>query len=798
MARRKPRSEPTLPFPDLFPDGPGFDAPTEAIDLSANALLAHVSDLVAVVDHEGRLRAVSPSVEARLGHRVGRLLGAPVSALFVADPADVPNEVLNRVFAEPGSHGPFILMAMTADGRSRPVEAIIENQLTWEGVEDEPRGSIVVTAVDLTERKMRDSALAEQRSLLEDIARGVELDEVVDRIVDRIERWIPDAVAAVLVVGDETNGQRRGWRVAAAPSVPEVVVEVFDQADGDSPVARALGELPDTTSAVSVLDPAWFPLRAACREAGVETCWIRPFRMPDRDEPVGAIMVVRTDERPLDQAELDLIEQSSHLAAIAVERRHATAALEHRALHDDLTGLPNRTLLLDRVALALHRSKRESSGVAVLFVDLDRFKHINDTLGHSAGDAVLCEVSRRLQDVLRADDTVGRLGGDEFVMVCSDIAGPLEAMTVARRVWESLDDPIVFGREELRVRASVGVALADGAELLGDSPHEVDLNATHARRHPHHEVAAAVIRDADLAMYRAKERGRNGIALFDRDDHKRVVSRVDIEQGLHGAHERGELVLHFQPIVSLPDGRQNGVEALVRWERPGVGLVQPDEFIAIAEDTGQIVPLGAWVIEEAIRSAAAWPDIDAHRRMRVSINLSPRQVATPGLIDRVRRLLDRTGVDPSLICFEVTEIALARDEELAITTLHRLKGLGVRLAIDDFGTGYATLDHLRRFSMADTLKIDRSFTAGLGDPLSQEHAIVAATVNLAHSLDIEVIAEGVETGAQLAAAIDLGCDHAQGYLLGRPQHFVAAAAAPATSASLLPGTPTPGRDKPGL
>lgn len=737
MRPREPRVDVALPFPS--------PAAGPVIDLTTDAVLAHVSDLVAVVAPDGRLRAVSPSIEQRLGHRPGALLGAPVSTLFVADPDHVPSEVLDRVFLEPGAHGPLTLMAMTADGRSRAVEAIIDNQLGDDGT-----GSVVVTAVDLTERRMRDAAMAEQRALLEAIARGVSVDSVVERLVDRIEHWMPDAVAAVLLTDE---GGR--WATAAAPSVPAALADLLDDVEPDSPIGKALTGLPETTTAVSVLDPVWFPIRGVCRDAGVETLWIRPFCVLDCEEAVGAIVVVRTDRRLLDEPEFDLIEQSSHLAAIAVERRLATEALEHRALHDDLTGLPNRTLLLDRISQALHRSVRDHAGVAVLFVDLDRFKHINDTLGHAAGDAVLCEVGRRLQEVLRAGDTVGRLGGDEFLMVCSDIGGAVDAMVVAQRVWECLDEPMHFAGDELRVRASVGVALADSDEIAPDS----------------------IIRDADHAMYRAKERGRDGIAMFDRDDHQRVVSRVDIERGLHGAHERGELVLHFQPVFRLADGRQTSVEALVRWERPGIGMVKPAEFISIAEDSGLIVPLGTWVIEEAFRSAVAWPDIDPTTRMRVAVNLSPRQLSTPGLIDRVTRLFDRTGLDPRSICFEITETALARDEDLAIATLTRLKGLGVAIAIDDFGTGYATLDYLRRFTMADVLKIDQSFVAGLDDPLSQEHAIVGASVNLAHSLGIEVVAEGIETSAQLAAAVELGCDHGQGYLLGSPQHFVAATTA---------------------
>ncbi|MFP4512888.1 MAG: putative bifunctional diguanylate cyclase/phosphodiesterase [Acidimicrobiales bacterium] len=747
MPPRSPRPDAALPFPDMGPE--------VVIDLRADAVLAHVSDLVAVVGSDGTLLAVSASVEQRLGHRRGGLVGSPVSSLFVADPDDVPAEVLDRIFLEPGAHGPITLSAMTADGRSRTVEAMIDNQLGPDG-----EGSVVVTAVDLTERRMLDAAMAEQRSLLESIARGVSVDRVADRLVERIEHWLPDAVAAVLLT--DVGGI---WQVVAAPSVPETVVEVLDRASPSSPVGKAIGRLPDCTTVVSAMDPNWFPMRTACRSAGVESLWVRPFHVLGRSEPVGAIVVVRTDHRVLDEGELDLIEQSSHLAAIAVERQLATEALEHRALHDDLTGLPNRTLLLDRVEQALNRASRDRSGVAVLFVDLDRFKHINDTLGHAAGDAVLCEVAGRLQGVLRAGDTVGRLGGDEFLMVCSEIADVTDALTVADRVWDVLQAPVSFQGHDLPMRASVGVAIAEGPETTADE----------------------VIRDADHAMYRAKENGRNGVALFDRDDHERVVSRVDIERGLHGAHDRGELVLHFQPVLQLADHRQTSVEALVRWERPGAGIVGPNEFISIAEDTGLIVPLGAWVIEEAFRSAVAWPELDRGTHMRVAVNLSPRQLSTPGLVDRVTRLFDRTGIDPGRICFEVTELALARDEDLAIATLNRLKGLGVCISIDDFGTGYATLDYLRRFTMADELKIDQRFVAGLGDPLSQEHAIVAASVNLAHSLGIEVVAEGIETEAQLAAAIDLGCDQGQGYLLGCPEHFVAAVATstahPATNRS---------------
>ena len=746
VARNARRNDPALPFPSS--DGERGEAVPTA------ALLAHVSDLVAIVDAKGEIRAVSPSVERRLGHRAERLIGAPVSTLFVADHEEVPPEVLDRVFLGRGSHGPLQLLALDAEGRPRVVEAMIENRLEWDAPDhDASSGAVVVTAVDLTERRMMGAALAEQRRLLEAIARGATVEDTAAGIVQRLGRWLPDAASAVLVAEPG-----RPWRVAAAEGLPPQLHDLLDGADADSPVGQAIARLPDRVTAATLGDPSWFAVRAASRATGIESFWVRPFRVQGDERPSGSVLVVRHDRRGPSETELDLVEQSAHLAAIAVERHVAVAALEHAALHDELTGLPNRALLLDRIEQALGRSARASASVGVLYVDLDRFKHVNDTLGHATGDAVLCAVADRLHAGLRPGDAVGRIGGDEFLMICTDIDGPDDALVLGQRLADSLAEPLHALAVELRVHASIGVAVATAGDVRAED----------------------LIRDAEHAAHRAKDRGRNSVVVFEEADHLRVLTRVDIEQALHGAHDRNELVLHYQPVVRLSDRRQVGVEALVRWERPGEGLVHPDDFIDVAEDTGLIVPLGAWVIEEALRSAAAWPEPVRGGRLEVAVNLSPRQLAAPGLLDRITGLFDRTGVDPSTICFEVTESALVIDEELAISTLERLKSLGVRIAIDDFGTGHATLDHLRRFSMADVLKIDRSFVVGLDSPGGQERAIVSASVALAHSLGIEVVAEGVETEEQLRSVIELGCDMAQGYLLGPPERFVHAVAASAT------------------
>ncbi|QGG96604.1 sensor domain-containing protein [Actinomarinicola tropica] len=741
MARSSRRNEPVLPFPPSVAD----------VDpLPPASLLAHVSDLVAVVDAKGEIRAVSGSVERRLGHRPDRLIGAPVATLFVADHAEVPPEVLDRVFLARGTHGPITLLALDADGRPRPVEAMIENRLEWdtERSADPTSGSVVVTAVDLTERRMIDAALTEQRSVLEAIARGAAVDDTAARLVERLGRWIPDAASAVLLL--EPDGR---WRIAAESNVPSPLYQALDHSDAASPVGKAIARLPDRTTAVTLGEPSWFAIRAACRTTGVESFWVRPFRVTGDERPCGALFVIRNDRRVPTDAESDLVEQSAHLAAIAVERQSAVLALEHAAVHDELTGLPNRALLVDRIEQAIGRAQRTGSRVGVLFVDIDRFKHVNDTLGHATGDAVLCAVADRLHETLRAGDAVGRLNGDEFLMVCSDVDSAAGILTVAQRVVESFAEPIRAGAAEMRVRVSIGVAVTEDADARAED----------------------VVRNAEHAMIRAKERGRDGIVLYEEADHRRALSRVDIEQSLHGAHERGEIVLHYQPVIRLADRRQVGVEALVRWERPGLGLVHPADFIAVAEESGLIIPLGAWILEEAFRSAAAWPLPLRGGRIQVAINLSARQLSAPGLLDRVHGLLERTGVPPDAICFEVTESALVGNEELAVETLERLKALGAHIAIDDFGTGHATLDYLRRFSMADTLKIDRSFVQGLDSPSGQERAIVGASVALAHSLGIGVVAEGIETEAQLRAVVELGCDHAQGYLLGPPERFVQAA-----------------------
>ena len=427
------------------------------------------------------------------------------------------------------------------------------------------------------------------------------------------------------------------------------------------------------------------------------------------------------------------------------DRRRAEESLVYQALHDPLTGLPNRLLFVDRLEQALRRALRHGSRLAVLFIDLDRFKLVNDTHGHAAGDAVLVATTKRLQEVLRPGDTVARLGGDEFTVLCEDLEDGPVILGIAERALAALAAPIALEDEtQAYVTASIGVAVVGATS----------------------QSAEDILADADSAMYRAKDRGRNRLELFDLSMRVDVAARVEQSTALRRAVEAGELLVHYQPEVRLDDESMTGVEALVRWQHPELGLLPPGDFIGLAEDTGLVVAVGAEVLRSACLEVAAWQPFGGPGAPSLSVNLSARQLSEPTVIDSVWGVLRETGLEPSRLCLEITESVLMDDVESSVEALLGLKALGVQLAIDDFGTGYSSLSYLRRFPV-DIVKIDRSFVSGLGEDPAAD-AIVAAVVNLAHALGLIVVAEGVETEQQLVLLRALGCDRAQGFFWSRP------------------------------
>jgi diguanylate cyclase (GGDEF)-like protein/PAS domain S-box-containing protein len=462
--------------------------------------------------------------------------------------------------------------------------------------------------------------------------------------------------------------------------------------------------------------------------------------------------------------------QQAGVRAIVLNARDITRhkALEQqlvqRALHDQLTGLPNRMLFMDRLEHALERSARRGKFVGVLFLDLDRFKLVNDNFGHDRGDQLLVEVTRRLRGCLRRVDTIARIGGDEFTVLLEDVTSAGDGALVAERITEALRAPFRIDGQEIFVGASIGIAL--GAPDQGTT-------------------AQGLLRNADIAMYRAKANGRACFEVFKASMRETVRGRLKMEAELRRALERGELRLHYQPKIDLRTGRLVGLEALVRWEHPERGMVPPGSFIPMAEETGLILPIGRWVLETACRQAGLWrADAEIEGGLTMAVNLSPRQFRHPRLVEDIGQVLSGTSLEPAGLEVEITEGTAMGDADATVKTLEHLKALGVRLAIDDFGTGYSSLGYLKRFPI-DVLKVDRSFVAGLPGNAG-DAAIVRAVVGLTRALGLKAVAEGVETEQQLDELRALGCDQGQGYLFGKPMPADAAVRLLRGAAAALP------------
>ena len=427
------------------------------------------------------------------------------------------------------------------------------------------------------------------------------------------------------------------------------------------------------------------------------------------------------------------------------EHRRIEAELAHRTRHDPLTELPNRVMLVEWLHAALAAASDEAR-VGLVILDIDHFKVVNDSLGHEAGDELLANAATRLSRVLRAGDRLARLGGDELAVICHNVVSVDDVLALARRLRAVFDQPFSLGDDEVCLGASVGVIVSDGPD----------------------ETPTRLLRDGDVAVFAAKELGRGRVELFDDAMRTRAVRRLEIESGLRRALVRGEFRVHYQPIVAFGGSEMIGIEALVRWEHPELGLLEPDAFLEIAEETGLIVPIGAWVLHEACSQTARWcAELPTESPLSIAVNLSARQLNDPDLVSIVDSALAATRLDPSLLTLEINETVLVENRDGAALVLQELASRGVRIGIDDFGTGQSSLAHLSMLPV-HTLKIDRSLIAGLGRH-PQDLAIVSAIVGLGHALDLTVTAEGVEDDLQLHTLRTLGCDLGQGYYFARPQ-----------------------------
>jgi diguanylate cyclase (GGDEF)-like protein/PAS domain S-box-containing protein len=703
------------------------------------ALVQNLSDVITIVGPEGRLVYSSPAAKRLFGFEEDDESWAdPTARVHPDDIERVVEEMTLRL--EGGGSDPVAFRLRVADGSYREVEAIVQD------LTDDPSvGGIVATTRDVTERARAEAMVASQAQILRLIAEGVPLAETLATICTVVERRIPDALCSVMLVDDED----RVLRIGAAPNLPLEYTRAIECVE-IGPDAGSCGSAAHYGTPIVVediaTDPRWASYREIALDHGLRACWSTPVMASSGDRVLGTFAVYHPEpQAPLLEAE-EIVAMVSPLAAIAIERKTFEDRLAYQAQHDPLTGLPNRLLFVEFLTLALARSQRRQSTSAVLFLDLDRFKVVNDSLGHDAGDELMVNLSTRLCAAVRPGDTVARFGGDEFTVLCDDLSpgdARNQAIDVARRLLEVIEAPIQLNGEDQHLSASIGIALAGPA----DTPE-------------------TLLRDADAAMYRAKADGKGRWELFDEAMRSSTRSRLETENALHRALERDELRVFYQPIVELDGGTCSGAEALVRWQHPDRGLVAPDAFIELAEETGLIVPIGAWVLEEACRQLVVWTaNGQVTPGFTMAINLSARQLAQSDLVDRVADALERTGAPPAQVCLEITESVLMA--ETTIEAIDALRALGVRLSIDDFGTGYSSLGYLRRFPV-DSIKVDRSFVDGLGTE-AEDSAIVAAVVGLGHALGLSVVAEGVETELQLAELGGLGCDRAQGFFFSPPQ-----------------------------
>ena len=654
-------------------------------EYAAGQILATMKGAVIVVDLEGRIRVANHAASAMLGYREAGLIGKHLRSVVSPDENLTTGQLLHSL----GVLEQNMVWSTASGGR---IDVLATSSFVREA-KGEPVG-VVYAATDITERRRSEQRLRESeeryRLLFERNLAGVYRSSLDGPILD-----CNDALARMFGYrkGDELLGRSAFTLYNAVEDRQRLLAQV-----------REHGSLSNVEVRMRRRDgtPVWVSENMTLLEGGI-----------------------------LEGTILDI-----------TDRKTAQEQMEYQAYHDALTGLPNRLLFRDRIEIALAHAKRHRTSAAVMFLDLDQFKLVNDSLGHTVGDGLLQEVAKRLVDSIRADDTVARMGGDEFTVLLTDIKETGSSTIVAQKLLDAIAQPMVIEGHELYVTTSIGVALfpEDGSD------------------------AETLLRRSDGAMYRAKEAGRNNFQFAPATALETTSERLLIERSLHHAFEREEFVVHYQPMTNLLTGNVVGAEALIRWNHPERGLMPPDDFIPIAEECGLILPIGEWVLRTAVRQMKEWhPE---HGPLRVAVNLSARQFQQHDLTAMIERILTESSYPPELLDIEITESTAMQNADVSLGVMNRLRSMGVRISIDDFGTGYSSLSYLKRFPI-DTVKIDQNFVRDLSD-VSNDGAIITAVISMARALNLRVVAEGVETEAQLAFLRRENCEVVQGFLHSRP------------------------------
>ncbi len=679
------------------------------------AILSIVTDAVILTDAAGRITAINPAAEFLLGRISGDAVGQPLGRVFVvASSAGTaewdPFDAIRASDLEDTSSDSTLLALSDGDLTVEYRGAPLHEAGVFAGVVLAFRAAR--RHFDPSATQFGEELLASADALFEEKERAqVTLNSIGDAVISTDFRG---RVSYLNIVAEQMTGWTQAEASGRALDDIFPLLDVVTDEPIPNPTVRAIIE--NTT-------------------VGLDT---------------NCVLVQRHGGRmPVEDSAAPIHDRHGAVIGAVMVAHDVTAAREWSeklaklALHDNLTDVPNRALLNDRLAQAIERARRNGHSVALLYVDLDRFKHINDSLGHAVGDQVLQSAARRLLDCVRSTDTVSRHGGDEFIVLLAEVTHAEDAMICADKMIRALDAPHRIGTHELRLTASIGIATFPGDAADAD----------------------ALIRNADVAMYQAKSHGRNSYKCFKSEMNALASTHQAIETDLRLAIERREFRLHYQPKVNLNTGAVAGVEALIRWQHPKKGLLMPGEFISVAEESGLIVPIGRWVLEEACRQAQAWLCAGV-APMSVAVNVSAVELRAPAFFTGVRDIIEKCGLAPSVFEIELTETFIMQDWKSIAEVLGSLKTLGVRIALDDFGTGYSSLSYMKRFPI-DTLKIDQSFVRDMTtDP--DDASIVAAVINMGRSLHMRVVAEGIETEEQLALVQDHRCPEGQGFFFCVP------------------------------